>query len=194
MHEKKKLAEAKYFLERMRVVESNYNEFLYNLSAFLSSTRTITQYIIAEVKKNKNVNWYETKMNNSDILKFFISTRNLNIHVVPCRLEKNVEEKSNPIKIDLIFSPVAISSTGEIVYGSSINIAPNNQCETISIHKYKFDVDWYNQKNTKHYTLDDKQLCQRLCQTYDVITFCEVHIDELESMVNEGIRERKITG
>jgi len=193
MNERNQLAQAKYFLNRMKEIEGNYDEFSNNLSAFLSSARTVMQYIYEEVKNNRNVKWYKEKMSKSDVLKFFKSTRDLIIHVVPCKLIKNVTVEVSPIEISTTFSAVAISSSGGIVYAPKTEVIPSRKRKTISVHTYKFDMNWYDRK-TKRYTEKDKKFCQGLCQKYDVMTFCSKYIKELEVIVNEGVKKGIISG
>lgn len=192
MNEKIKLKEARYFLNRMKLVETIYEEFTFNLSAFLTSARTVMQYMHDEAKTKGKRKWYDAKANSLDVLKFFQITRNLVIHVVPCVLQKDVIVKTSSLEITLSLRPVAVSSEGSIVYGPEV--VPSNETQTISVHTYKFDMNWYNQSITKSYTADDKHLCQSICQKYDVLTFCEAYINELDAMMSEGIVKGIITG
>ena len=53
-----KLAEAKYFYDRMvevqnTVVSHNREYFIYNFSAFLSASRSVLQYMLEEIEQNK---------------------------------------------------------------------------------------------------------------------------------------------
>ena len=69
MNEYAKLKEANYFLDKMRQVKANYEEFVFNLSAFISSARSVMQYIEAETKSKSNLSWYEKKTNSSGVRK-----------------------------------------------------------------------------------------------------------------------------
>jgi len=193
MNEKIKIKEAKYFLLRMKAVESNYEEFTYNLSAFLTSTRTVMQYCCEEATNNGQRPWYDSAMDSSDVLKFFKMTRDLVIHVVPCKLQKNVEVQVPTLTTQASLQPVAISSSGNLVIGTPIQVPATQSAQAITIHTYKFDTDWYD-VITAQYNANDKAFCQGLCQSYDVMTFCQKYVDELDRVVTDGINKGYITG
>ena len=84
MHEKKKLEEAKYFYSKMIEEQENRKNFEYNLSALLSSTRSILQYALCEAKeKPMGEHWYNTCISSIHILEFFKEKRDINIHEEP---------------------------------------------------------------------------------------------------------------
>ncbi len=83
-----KLSETQHFLERMRSNLGNQYEFNYDLSAFLSSARSILQYIY-EVDRPETKVWYERKISDSAILKQFRDLRDGNIHDEPVRTKKH---------------------------------------------------------------------------------------------------------
>lgn len=82
-----KLDEAKYFLEQMKINVTDKQVFLYNLSAFLSSSRSITWVLQKEYSENpKFKKWYEEKkkeMEKDKLLRFFIEKRNYVIKESP---------------------------------------------------------------------------------------------------------------
>jgi hypothetical protein len=92
-----KLAEAKYFYDRMvevqnTVVSHNREYFIYNFSAFLSASRSVLQYMLEEIEQKKDPiqqlearQWYDKKMAASPRLKFFKDKRDINIHVSPIK-------------------------------------------------------------------------------------------------------------
>ena len=187
----------------MKIVKANYEEFVYNLSAFISASRSITQYMHLETTTNGNSSWYESKMINSDILKFFKSTRDLNIHIIPYQLQKHVTVQVNPLTLTASIASTSISSSGQVVFASipassssssSSSSSKSNSQESKSIDVYKFDPNWYDQiKTNEQYTEANKDLCKRICQSYDVITFCETYLNELEVIMNEGISKSFIS-
>jgi len=75
MYERNKLAEARYFLEQMKINVNSFYAFCYNLSAFLSATRSVLYLVKKEVTRTSYWTWYETKKQ-SQIVKFFIDKRN----------------------------------------------------------------------------------------------------------------------
>jgi len=90
-----KLAEAKYFYDRMveiqnTVVSHNREHFIYSFSAFLSASRSVLQYMCREIEQKKDLvakqeakKWYDGKMTASQNLKFFKGKRDINIHTTP---------------------------------------------------------------------------------------------------------------
>ena len=83
MYELKKLNEAKYFLKRMIEETNQIDHFIFNLSAFLSSSRSILQYALEELKtKQGGQKWYNQYMTNEAMFRFFKDKRDINIHKV----------------------------------------------------------------------------------------------------------------
>lgn len=193
MHEKIKLLEAEYFINQMVVLQSDYYQFTFNLSAFLSATRTVLYFIREELKGTKNQSWLDDKMKRTDILKFFKSTRDLNIHVRPCRPAKDVRVMVPVTTIATTLNGVAISSNGSIVYTSQPTASPVDIPKTESVHNYRFDETFFDQ-TSDNYTQADKLLCKRLFKQYDVLTFCSEYLKELTLIVDEGISKRYISG
>ena len=197
MNENTKLKEANYFLDKMRKVKANYEEFVFNLSAFISSARSVMQYMEAETKAKNNSSWYEKKMLGSDILRFFRSNRDLNIHVVPIRLQKGMEVPI--LNLSPTIASTSISSSGGVIFttiplSSSSSSSSSRQVDQ-SIDNYKFDPNWYATVSiNEHFKQSDKDLCMKICQKYNVLTFCENYIYELNTIVDEGIDEGYITG
>lgn len=98
MNEKaQKLAEAKYFYDRMVevqkiVIQHNREYFTYNFSAFLTAARSVLQYMNEEIEQLKDPGakqeakkWYEGRIAASPKLRFFRDKRDINIHVSPIR-------------------------------------------------------------------------------------------------------------
>jgi hypothetical protein len=92
MNETKKLQEAKYFLTKMEETREDPNSFVYNLSAFLSASRSVLQYVFNETRKTANGNqWYQSFVKSSNTLKFFKDKRDVNIHEKPVSPPSNVQ-------------------------------------------------------------------------------------------------------
>jgi hypothetical protein len=77
-HEKRKLAEARYFYSLMRQEVNDREKFTFNLSAFLSAARSVLLYAL-ETPKNKNggQQWYDNHIAASSVLSFFRDKRDL---------------------------------------------------------------------------------------------------------------------
>ena len=80
-----KVDEASYFLSMMKqTFDNNSNNFIYNLNAFLSATRSITLFMQKQYsKKDGFKKWYgkkQTEMENDSDLNFLVKSRNEVIH------------------------------------------------------------------------------------------------------------------
>ena len=84
-----KLEEARYFRARMDQTVDHRTAFTYELSAFLTATRTVLQYLREECVKAGNKGWYDGKMGDQT-LGFFKSARDMNIHRRPVEPQQNV--------------------------------------------------------------------------------------------------------
>jgi hypothetical protein len=84
MHEQAKIAEAEYFLSRMRGELDQPEPFRYDLSAFLSAARSALQYARKEAgTKAGGTTWYDSKMGADSTLAFFRDKRDFSIHRYP---------------------------------------------------------------------------------------------------------------
>lgn len=80
-----KLREAEYFYNKMVGDFQNelFESFSFNLSAFLTASRSILQYTHDYAKSTRKLNQYDDLVTNNPILIFFKEKRDLNIHTVP---------------------------------------------------------------------------------------------------------------
>ncbi len=84
MHEQNKLDEARHFLAGMMAAVDDPTSFRFELSAFLSSARSVLQYAREEATtKTGGQAWFDTHATNNPVLKFFKDKRDINIHVQP---------------------------------------------------------------------------------------------------------------
>ena len=90
MHERYKLREAKFFLARMEESVEDREAFRYYLSAFLSAARSVLQYARKESEENGRLDWYDTTVARSDVLRFFKDKRNVNIHGEPISPSRDI--------------------------------------------------------------------------------------------------------
>lgn len=85
MHERQKLTEARYFLERMFSERGNHSAVSHELSAFLAAARSVLQYALDEAKaKPGGQQWYDQAMADP-LLRFFKDKRDTTIHREPVR-------------------------------------------------------------------------------------------------------------
>src|SRR5271157_448704 len=84
MHEQNKLDEARHFLAGMTGAVEDPTCFRFELSAFLSSARSVLQYARKEaITKTGGQAWFDTHISNSPVLRFFKDKRDVNIHTQP---------------------------------------------------------------------------------------------------------------
>ena len=91
VNEDRKLAEAKYFLSHLSPSASNPNHFSFELSAFLSSARSVLQYALEEAKtKQGGQVWYDAQLTSAPEIKYFKDKRNVSIHVRPVEPDRRI--------------------------------------------------------------------------------------------------------
>jgi hypothetical protein len=179
MNEIEKLREAKYFFSKMIKERENWDVFRFSLSAFLSSARSVIQYALAEAEgKTGGQKWYDDWMTCSTILSFFKDKRDFNIHVSPVALRKHIKvEITDVLRLSDSVDIEVRGKNGELI--ESRHIEEKQQSEklpepsAISETRYEFK-DWSG--------------------TEDVITLCERYIQELEKLVEDGIKRGYISG
>lgn len=179
MFEKNKLKEAKYFYSIMIKERDNREIFCYNLSAFLSASRSVLQYVLEEAKNKKNgQKWYDNYIFNNSIFSFFKDKRNINIHTEPISPIKNVRlgfrgtlHLSGSLRIS------HRDKNGNILEERTIKKPKKNFEKTIKQIEKSFVYKFSNWP-------DDE----------DVETLCKIYLDDLEKFINEGIKKGFITG
>lgn len=172
MYEEAKLAEANYFYSMM--VE-NYNDrqkFDYNLSAFLTSARSVMQYILEEAQSMEGGrSWYDRQISTRRILSFFKDKRDVNIHSEPAKPSINATVSvTETIRIKDTASIIVRDSEGNIKYQSPTRTnerkdKPQAKLKQSDINiRYLFS-DWKEEE--------------------DLMTLCQIYLDELQIFVND---------
>jgi hypothetical protein len=170
MHELDKIEEAKFFYSQMIKEKENRDNLKYNLSAFLSSARSALQYALKEVEtKNGGQIWYNTQIINSKVTKFFKDKRDINIHIEPVSIIKDINLKlSETMHISESVSIVIRDLDGNIKRQYSSSSEPPkiiyNELPIVE-ERYRFD-DW---------TGDE-----------DVFVLCQKYLDELNTIIMDG--------
>jgi hypothetical protein len=171
MHERYKIDEAKFFLERMEESIHDRRAFRYNLSALLSSARSVLQYARKESVAKDRQKWYDETASRNDVLRFFIDKRDVNIH----------DEPVNP--------------SSHIVIAISENVGVFSSATVASFNNRPVDMDRPKEeppppkpletrnKGTIVYRFDDWSGSE------DVIALSRRYIEELEKFVQRGIKE-----
>lgn len=162
---KDKLNEAKHFLGEMRMVSSDPDKFRYELTAFLSAIRSITQIMQKEFSEKEGfADWHDqkqTEMQRNGTLRYLHRQRIISFHEHPVL--------SYPIKITSQTS----DETGMrvLLTGTSSNLKLSSGFVALPIAQPAVSVKYY---------FDDISTEEK-----DVIAICQEAINVLESIVDE---------
>ncbi len=169
MYEQTKLNEAKYFFTKMHEVIDDPLRFHFELSAFLSSARSILQYGNEEAKsKTGGQVWYNRQVSGNNILRYFKDKRDVNIHTKPAKANRKISAT--------VTEHVHISESPKIEIqrdGGSIKGREHNEHNSMPGPKP-------NDSTTIKYTFSDWS------GTEDVIELCGKYINALEEFINSG--------
>jgi hypothetical protein len=178
-HEKRKLAEARYFYSLMGQELNNREKFTFNLSAFLSAARSVLQYALEGAKTKKGgQQWYDNHITTSSVLSFFKDKRDLNIHFEPITPIQHTDlvAHNNVILTEAVL--VVVDGSNKTLYPSSPGV-PKPQSEareteppTVGKTYYRFS-DWQGRE--------------------DIFTLSEKYLDELQRVIEDGIRNGFLT-
>lgn len=167
-----KLEEAKYFFNQMKNNIKNRQALEYNLSAFLSSARSILYFM---EKEFKNENWFANITNKfnsylkKDVnFKYFKEKRNLTIHekpVIPA-VELSAEDT---IKITDNMTIDVVDKNGNII----AKLTPTSKPDDKGLIKTK---DEKNQQPQVFWIFDDRP-------DEDLFELCNQYLIKLEELV-----------
>jgi hypothetical protein len=178
-HEKKKLDEARYFYSLMHQTFDDKEKFTFNLSAFLSSARSVLQYALEEAKiKQGGQRWYDNHVAASPILFFFKDKRDLNIHygpVIPIKYTDLVAHDT--VHISDAVSVVIKGADGKVLQISPEIPKPQSEVRetkppAVGKTYYRFS-DWQGRE--------------------DIFALSERYLDELQRVIEDGIRNGFLT-
>jgi len=177
MHEQIKLDEARHFLAGITAAVDDPTSFRFELSAFLSSARSVLQYAREEATtKTGGQAWFDTHATNSPVLKFFKDKRDVNIHVQPVVPAATI----NVAATDVIqFSEGILlqvfDSEGNLISerGGGSGSLPPAPSPLPSISRVYHFPDWTGQD--------------------DVLQLCHDYVSALETVVNDGRSQGFIT-
>ncbi len=179
MHERKKIREAKYFYSKMIEEQINRDNFTYNLSAFLSCARSVLQYALEEARsKPGGQQWHDNYISARTTLRFFRDKRDINIHIEPIKpLAHYNLTASETLHLSGSLSITVRDKDGNIKqqYSSNEPKPKPKKPETPAALeiKYKFD-NWVGSE--------------------DILTLCQMYIQELEDVIKDGVHRGFISG
>lgn len=177
MHEETKLAEANYFYSRMLLEAGDRDAFIFNLSAFLSSARSVLQYALKEAQtKTGGQQWYDEQIGASNVLSFFKDKRDINIHTEPVKAHQHttVELKAT-LHLSSSLSIKVFDAQGNLKseYNEQPKPAPKQSDSSPKItHRFTFP-DWAGGE--------------------DIPALCQLYIDELKRVVQDGLSKGFLT-
>jgi hypothetical protein len=177
MHEAKKLKEAEYFLSQMEQTIDDFEKYYFNLSAFLSSARSVLQFCLKEAEtKAGGQAWYDGQVTTKPIVKFFKDKRDINIHSNPLDIARSVNiQIQDTISISDSIHIVVRDKDGNIKdeYKSEPEVPPKKEfIPPVTSYSHQFD-DWTGSE--------------------DVATLCSQYLAELKVIVQDGQSKSFIT-
>ena len=178
MHETEKLEEAAYFLSRMQASTENSKSFKFELSAFLSASRSVLQYALEEAKtKLGGQKWYDSKVGFTRTAKFFKDARDLNIHAQPVRLSH----------------AIVVEVHDHIGVGDSLMITMTKENGTVESSQASENMTAREGKGTDHVEVATRYFLREWAGPEDVIELALDYLDELAHIVEDGKRDGFIT-
>jgi hypothetical protein len=167
---REKLQESEYWRELMTLTQAERDTFKYNLSAFLSASRSVTLIMQKEYDRISGFKqwWSEKqgKMRNDDAMKLLNEKRVMTIHTQPVRpraqVNITIEEQ---VTVSDSFSIVITHADGTVDTRESEPTPPPVPAKTESNIEWR----WYFDKLPKK----------------DVLTLCKEHAAKLDALVKE---------
>jgi hypothetical protein len=168
MYEGEKLDEAEYFLHQMDSNKEDHRAFKYNLSAFLSASRSVLQFACKESQnKAGGQAWYDTSVASRPITEFFKSKRDMSIH----------EQPISPTKELRILIEEAMHQD------SFLSVTRDHPQEYLTTVGQPDQIDWppvpSNVTTSEAFTFDSNA-------SGDIDTLCDFYLNELRSIVADG--------
>jgi len=177
-----KLNGARHFLKQMKNKQSDRDAFRYNLSAFLSATRSVTWVMKKEFDKAPGFEkWYETvqeDMNKDSAMKFFKEKRNITLKEGSAKPQARVDVTIYVPTVHITistFPPTVTTSTADETTGKRAKSELTTSSETPTSVATTADGKTVTKWRWYFKDLPDK----------DVVTACEEHIKKLEDLVVE---------
>lgn len=177
MHENEKLDEAIYFHSRMLSERNDRNAFIYDLSAFLSSARSVLQYALKEARtKDGGQQWYENQIATSKVLSFFKDKRDINVHSEPVKAHKlGIIEFKDTLHLSATVSIKVFDPQGNLTseYNEEPQPVPKQPNTAPKITERFIFPDWSGDE--------------------DILDLCQFYVDELRRVVGDGLYKGFLT-
>lgn len=173
MHEKQKLAEARYFLERLSATTSDLTELRFLVSAFLTSARSVLQYALEEARKIPGGrDWFAGHARVPEV-KFLKELRDANIHAEPVAPIKAIGFMDR-LSVSAQLMSITLTDADGTVHHGVAKLDPPNPSRTSNASSsdtsgaqlsYRFD-GWQGGE--------------------DVPQLCACYLSQLEAIVSDG--------
>ena len=170
MYEESKLKEACYFYSRMISETDKRDNFLFDLSALLSAARSVLLYALKEAQtKPGGQQWYDNHIKSDKILAFFKDKRDINVHIQPIQVNQHTSiQLTEVVRVSESVHIRKFDQTGRLI--SEPSSEPSEPPPVLEIppkvtHRFTFP-DWSG--------------------TEDVLQLCQLYLNELQRIVEEG--------
>lgn len=195
MYEKNKLLEAEYFLEQMNSNINNGKIFIYNLNAFLASARSVLQYLLEEIKVDKeSKQWYDKLSSKHNTLKFIKEQRDFTIHERPVNSNSKVKvEFSEHItaaiaevsvklyRVDENEKLILVHDSDSLNSKNSIDINNTSQMDIVNDNDKSYLKS--SMKVETEYMFNDWD------EEGDILDVCKLHLIQLNLIIDEAVKK-----
>ena len=154
----------------MKSINHETEEFHFELSAFLSSARSVLQYANEEARTKQNgTSWYVNYVTGHSVLKFFKDKRDINIHAEPVKTHKHME----------------VTDYIDFQISESVHIEVTKEDGTKEVRE---STDKPPKKAGKHLktTYKESYFFTDWSGHENVIELCDKYVDELEKFIKDG--------
>lgn len=159
---KRKLKEAKYFLKQVEKLEHSPEKMMYNLDAFLTSSKSITDYYGKELGKDSD-KWYKLVEKKFKLIKYFRDKRNFVVHK----------------------GFLNLNSETEIQYTEYITVAPVEvTIELIRVDKEGNRIEEDNVLGDNDLISHNADRCEDSIETRDLENYKENQLSEEDNSIN----------
>jgi hypothetical protein len=178
VHEPEKLKEARYFFQQMTASVNDPVAFQYELSAFLSSARSVLQYARKEARKKPGGQQsYDRQVTGNSVLEFFKDKRDVNVHAKPLRPTRHV----------------SVSDTLNVMISESTRIEMRKEDGTVEVREFREERPELRPQEeatevTSRHVFDDWNGPE------DVIDLSRLYLAALDDFVKRGLADGIISG
>ncbi|TXL67460.1 hypothetical protein FHP05_00090 [Cerasibacillus terrae] len=173
-----KIAESKYFFEKLESLEKEGQllEFTYNLSAFLSATRSISSYVQDKAKKKKEVQTVIDVIEKDKIIRFLVKQRNYTVHRKQLKLSASANAD--------LYSSITVNPKESIeVETYNINDEGDEIVQLTQVEPEYYNVS-YIQKDSSP-TISYQFIFDEWKGSEDILYLCGYYLNWLEQFVSE---------